>query len=1094
MFALKVEDIARNFDEQDRVRGRAYQHQGRVHDLKIGKNGSPISALVHGSTGTSYNVQVNIENNKGPLVFHSECSCPVVYSCKHAAAAVFETIAQTDRKRERLPTSRPYEDRRQAVSTPSGQAAVKAPTETEPPATQRLIYIVRMASEGKRARLSVSPYIETLLKNGGWSKPRNHSFQEILIQNQYTHLLSKEDHGVFHLINPTASMVHSQQGSWYAPEDPDTIDIFLNQVISTGRAFYNHNDVPALKLGPDIKAKLAWSIRSDGKQEPTLNPEKSGLIILLSNSPWYVDPVTQIAGSLRFSQSFDEVQNFLALPALTERGAETFLSKRDEDDRSIPAPYLIKPDAKNRSIKPIPKLHIIRDADGKTNIAQLMMNYDGVAVDPSVISAYFYQRADDEAVRYKRDKKAESSITKQLVDADLQPLHDATPLLPPGHVKEGIYYIAPANAPDWFWLDFMQEKATALREDDFIIDIEANAGVDVLNTDDDDVEASFTQNGEWWFSLDLGITVNGERVALLPILVSLLKNIHSPADIDHLTSGKKCYAPLPDGRRIALPSERVRTILMTLVELFGDKPLDEKNQLRVSFDLASALLKIKDFTRKRWMGEGQLKNLVQRLADFEGIEDKPLPQGFLAELRPYQKQGYDWLHFLGTYNLGGILADDMGLGKTVQALAYILDLKKQDKLGTGLVIMPTSLVTNWQSEAAKFAPELKILTLHGKDRAEKLDEIKDADVVLTTYPLVIRDIEDLHLVKWGLVILDEAQAIKNPTSKIMQAVCRLDAKQRLCLTGTPVENHLGELWSLFAFLMPGLLGDYKGFTKLYRTPIEKNNDAERHQLLSRRLKPFILRRLKVDVTKELPPKTEIIQRVELGDDQRDLYETVRHVMDQKVLEQITEKGFARSQIVILDALLKLRQVCCDPRLVKIAAAHKAQSSAKLAALMEMLPTLIEDGRRILLFSQFTSMLDLIKPELDLASIPYVELRGTTKDRHTPITRFQNEEVPLFLISLKAGGTGLNLTSADTVIHFDPWWNPSVENQATDRAHRIGQSKPVFVYKLIAAGTVEERILDLQAKKAHLAGALFGESPAAAAALTPDDLKWLMESV
>jgi SNF2 family DNA or RNA helicase len=275
--------------------------------------------------------------------------------------------------------------------------------------------------------------------------------------------------------------------------------------------------------------------------------------------------------------------------------------------------------------------------------------------------------------------------------------------------------------------------------------------------------------------------------------------------------------------------------------------------------------------------------------------------------------------------------------------------------------------------------------------------------------------------------------------------------------------------------------------------VGKHGDSERQNLLSRRLRPFILRRLKTNVAKELPPKTEIIQRVTLGDDQRDLYETVRHVMNDKVRDEISNKGFARSHIVILDALLKLRQVCCDPRLVKLAAAANATSSAKLEALLEMLPTLIEDGRRILLFSQFTSMLDLIKPALDEAGIPFVELRGTTKDRRTPITRFQKKEVPLFLISLKAGGTGLNLTAADTVIHFDPWWNPSVENQATDRAHRIGQDKPVFVYKLIANGTVEERILDLQTKKANLANAIFGDNPAAAA-LSQDDLKWLLESV
>jgi SNF2 family DNA or RNA helicase len=325
-----------------------------------------------------------------------------------------------------------------------------------------------------------------------------------------------------------------------------------------------------------------------------------------------------------------------------------------------------------------------------------------------------------------------------------------------------------------------------------------------------------------------------------------------------------------------------------------------------------------------------------------------------------------------------------------------------------------------------------------------------------------------------------------------QMACKLEGNQRLCLTGTPVENHLGEAWSLFTFLMPGLLGDHKKFTRLYRTPIEKQGDTDRKEALAKRLRPFVLRRLKENVAKELPPKTVIVRKVSLNDEQRDLYEVVRHVMNDRVREEIEAKGLARSQIVILDALLKMRQTCCDPRLVKLAAAKKVKNSAKLDELMDMLPTLIEEGRKILLFSQFTSMLDLIKPALRDVGIPFVELCGSTKDRKTPINQFQNGEVPLFLISLKAGGTGLNLTAADTVIHYDPWWNPSVENQATDRAHRIGQDKPVFVYKLIAEGTVEERILELQEKKAGLAEALFGDNPAAAAKLTQDDLQWLME--
>ena len=362
-------------------------------------------------------------------------------------------------------------------------------------------------------------------------------------------------------------------------------------------------------------------------------------------------------------------------------------------------------------------------------------------------------------------------------------------------------------------------------------------------------------------------------------------------------------------------------------------------------------------------------------------------------------------------------------------------------------------------------------------------------MVLSTYPLLSRDEEVLLGTEWHMVVLDEAQAIKNPTSQVTQLACGLKARHRLCLTGTPVENHLGEAWAQFAFLMPGMLGSHKEFVKRFRTPIEKLRDADRQALLARRLKPFILRRTKTEVAKELPPKTEIVRHVEFAGPQRDLYETLRLTMHDKVRQAVEEKGFNRSRIVILDALLKLRQACCDPRLVRVAAS-KGASSAKLDNLMEMLPEMIEEGRRILLFSQFTSMLDLIKPELDKAGLQYVEIRGDTTDRKTPVKRFQNREVPLFLISLKAGGTGLNLTAADTVIHYDPWWNPAVEQQATDRAHRIGQDKPVFVYKFIVRDTVEERILDLQNRKRELSAAILEERPDATAAFEASDIEFL----
>ena len=389
-----------------------------------------------------------------------------------------------------------------------------------------------------------------------------------------------------------------------------------------------------------------------------------------------------------------------------------------------------------------------------------------------------------------------------------------------------------------------------------------------------------------------------------------------------------------------------------------------------------------------------------------------------------------------------------------------------------------------------FAPALSVLSLHGPERKARFAEIPEHDVVLTTYPLLWRDADELMQHSYHLLILDEAQTVKNAQSQSAEAVRKIDARHRLCLTGTPLENHLGELWSQFDFLLPGFLGTSKQFTRHWRTPIEKQGDMARRSLLARRIRPFILRRKKEDVARELPPKTIIVRSVELEGAQRDLYETVRAAMDAKVRDEIARMGFARSQIVILDALLKLRQVCCDPRLIKTDAAAKVKERAKLDLLMDMLPELVDEGRKILLFSQFTGMLALIAAELDARKIAYVTLTGDTADREAPVRQFQDGPVPVFLISLKAGGVGLNLTAADTVIHYDPWWNPAVENQATDRAHRLGQTKAVFVYKLVVAGSIEEKILALQDKKATLAAGILAEDHEGSVKFGEDDIKAL----
>jgi hypothetical protein len=605
-----------------------------------------------------------------------------------------------------------------------------------------------------------------------------------------------------------------------------------------------------------------------------------------------------------------------------------------------------------------------------------------------------------------------------------------------------------------------------------------------------DVQVADAAKGK--FSLEFGIEIDGVREPLLPILSRLLER--GGIDAAQIIDGE-LITNLDDGRVVKLPAERIRRLLAVMGDLIESAGRVADGVMVLPQGEANTVLELEDLLTTRWQNAAAIESYVERFRNMPEIVPVALPDTFTAHLRPYQQHGVDWLQHLGHYGLGGFLADEMGLGKTAQTIAHICVELAAGRLDRpALIVVPTSLIANWTAELGKFAPHLRIAVLHGVDRHERRDRLDDTHVAITTYTVLTRDIEAMKELPWHMVVLDEAQAIKSPDAKATRAVCQLNTKHRLCLSGTPIENNLGELWSQFAFLMPGLLGDRRGFAKRFRTPIEKNGDDIRRMQLIRRIKPFILRRTKAEVATELPPKHTILRRITLAPEQRELYETIRGTLYETVREQVADRSLAQSRIIVLDALLKLRQACCDPRLVKLKAAKEVDVSSKLDDMLEMLGEMIPEGRRILLFSQFTSMLDLIKPRLAEAKIPFVELRGDTRDRAEPVRAFQAGEVPLFLISLKAGGRGLNLTAADTVIHYDPWWNPAVEDQASDRAHRIGQKKSVFVYKMIAADTVEERIIELQQRKAELANIAFHEGEADLAldpaAMDMDDVNFL----
>lgn len=607
-------------------------------------------------------------------------------------------------------------------------------------------------------------------------------------------------------------------------------------------------------------------------------------------------------------------------------------------------------------------------------------------------------------------------------------------------------------------------------------------------------------DGNHWF--EVGATVSdseGHRYDLLNIVAYLLEQypyLMHP-DIEQLFDKDHLFAINVGQARpaLAVAFKDILPILQNLTHLLS------QNERKIDRYDAQQLVDLEHTLGMAWQMPEKLKTFSEKLkAGYQS--NLPTPQGFHGELRPYQQQGLAWLQFLADTEHGGVLADDMGLGKTAQTLAHILMEKQAGQLTERpvLIVAPTSLMHNWQKETEKFTPELSVLLLHGANRHDDFDKIKQHDIVLTTYPLVVRDEELLKTHQFHQIILDEAQNIKNPHSKSAQVLRSLTAKHRLCLTGTPMENHLGELWSLFYFLMPGFLGSQDVFNKHYRHPIEKKADQHKRQKLVNRIKPFMLRRLKTDVAKELPPKTTIEVNIDMNDEQSKLYEAVRATMQDSIKQIIAQQGFKRSQIQILDALLKLRQVCCHPSLLNLdslpkgknTVKSKAMRSAKLDYLIETVTDMVAEGRKVLIFSQFTSMLALIEQRLQSENIGFSKLTGKTKKRSEAVEAFQSGQVPVFLISLKAGGVGLNLTTADTVIHYDPWWNPAAEDQASDRAWRIGQDKPVFVYKLITNQSIEEKILTMQKNKAELAQSILSTDHEGDIKLSEEELLGLFD--
>ena len=1011
---------------------------GNVSDIRILQGGAVV-------TGVVGKHRVYIRRLAGSGKIEGECNCNDRSPCVHVAAV---TLAA-----EKNPT---------AAQAPAAQRTPAVAAQNNSVQQQRLLYLLNNAPEG----MQISVWV------GQSGNVQPFAFRSSLGSSGFPRYVETIDKEILKALNAAD---HSNR--------------LLQQIVITGRCFWKSHRTQALRRADTRTAPFAWHALPDGDQELRCEAGASVDVVLDAESAIYIDSATAELGILESPHPLSIVRQYWQLAPIAPEEIATTNQRIVAAGGGFPtlAEYPVQ---KSDLLSLTVRLTLTGGPEARVHFV-----YNGLPVESNRL-------------------KDEHATVRQMTDAVLYEI-------PRDLARErqwrarATQFLPAVTAVREAWLAFMLEGVPVLQSEGWEVHVTDDFPYRLAKADDwyGDLE---TDRRQGWFNLRLGVVVNGQHVNLLPALARYLQTTlaggdQASLDTDAATQtnvpalpetpegnagcriGEQWLVLLDDGRYLPIAIERIQRIANALVELFDRDGLTAQQALslptshtgritQLARELNGPILRANDTT---------LRALLDDLESSGGVQPQSAPPDFRATLRPYQEEGLGWLQFLRRHGFGGILADDMGLGKTVQTLAHLALEKQQGRLHKPvLIVAPVSTLSNWQQEVHRFAPHLSVLLLHGSRRKESFALIDKVDVVVTGYSLLQLDSEVLLAHDYYLVILDEAQTIKNPRAKVSGVARSLRSEHRLALTGTPVENHLGELWSLFDFVQPGLLRDERHFQKHYRTPIEKDGNRQRAQALAQRLTPFLLRRTKDAVAKDLPPKTEIVETLVLDDRQRDFYDGIRLASHRRIQEVVRQQGLARSQITILDALLKLRQACCDPRLLAAGPGNTDIPSAKLEWLATVLPELIAEGRRVLVFSQFTSMLRLIEKAVTELGIPYCLLTGETQNRPEVIARFQSGEVPLFLISLKAGGTGLNLTAADTVIHYDPWWNPAVEAQATDRAHRIGQDKPVFVYKLIAQGTVEERIMQLQADKHELASRLYTESTGSPAAWTSANLEAL----
>ncbi|MBN2423756.1 MAG: SNF2 helicase associated domain-containing protein [Calditrichaceae bacterium] len=1029
--------------------GLEYFKEGRVQ-IKQWDNFS-VLATVQGTY--PYVVRLTADERS----FDATCTCPYNYICKHAVAVALKLIEdQTSAEQAKTTDAanwREYFEKLIAIQQVDSDFSQEV--------RWKLVYIIHLLEN----YWNIKPVKVYMKKDGTYGRIQEPSFNELSEQNVFR--TSGDLIAISYL-----ERLQSQQSSVYYRGRLETS--YLDFGLDAGQLFslLNTSELHIKNEDGSIGTRIRYG-RKEWRLIFKLKEEEENYIfqpffvrddveleinkdtkILTVNPIWFYRD-----GKLHFSHfplSYSYLKTFI------DEDMKIVLSKNEY--QSFISDYLAKlPIFPFVEFPPGIKVHEINSITGQRLyieemddqlVVSLSIMYENIEISYSQVNDQYLQWDTEtrQIIRVHRDRAEENHIREAVIDSGIV---EDTP---------GLFYATFEDALDWLF-----DGLPAL----------AAAGFEVLGEESlvrfkvNRARASFGVNISSetdWFDIELNLEFEGVPVTLEELKKALKAN--------------KKFVKLRDGSLARLPEKLIEKFNYLIN--FGKM---EDGNIRFAnhhLSFIDRMLAEADHKELDTLSKDKLKKLDK----FDKIKSYKLTEKFRGELRDYQKSGYDWLNFLQDFSFGGILADDMGLGKTIQALALIQKEIALKPKKHNLIVAPTSVIFNWMREIEKFTPDVEYLIHYGTRRSKDLRRLKKFPLIITTYGHLRRDIVFLKEISFNYAILDESQNIKNPFSETSKAVRLLNAQNRLALTGTPVENNTMDLWAQFAFINPGLLGDQNFFKESFMRPIEKEQNVQVAASLKRLIFPFILRRTKEDVAKELPPKVENVLYSPMNEKQEELYEQWKLSYRDSIFEEIESKGFNKSKFKVLEGLIKLRQIACHPRLVD---PEFKETSGKFDALLEMVEEIISEKHKVLIFSQFVQMLQIVKKFFDGNNIQYSYLDGSTKDRAAAVDKFQdNEKTRVFLISLKAGGTGLNLTAADYVIHYDPWWNPAVEMQATDRAYRIGQTKKVFAYKLISKDTVEEKILKLQNRKKDLVNSLITTEEAFFKSLSKEDILELFE--